>query len=440
ELTQEALATRHIDLQRVLGEDRFAREHRLVPEYIEQFFLRAARLVGLKVERRADGLLQVPSVPHELRQVSQAFKHRYGEPGREYHRLVFDKAIARARNAVFVAPGHPLLEAMIERALAGGQEALRRGAVFADPDGQMDGWLWFFDGEIRDGADRVAGRRLFAVFQPRNGPPQAVNSSILWDLKPVEGPADLPPPAEEEAQAVILQELERYRAELRAERLRAAEIKRKYGQRSLEKLLNESEARLAEYELRRAKGEPLPEAEILNERHRNEELRARLRNLKKEIEEIERETHLTLAAPTVLGVVRVRPLSEAKPPMRPDAEIEAIGMRVAMEHERRQGRVPEDVSAQNLGYDIRSVAADDSVRYIEVKARATTGPVVLTPNEWIMAQRLGDEYWLYVVENAATAPALYAIRNPATRLRPEEVREVVRYVIRDWKGVSEQCA
>jgi hypothetical protein len=38
-----------------------------------------------------------------------------------------------------------------------------------------------------------------------------------------------------------------------------------------------------------------------------------------------------------------------------------------------------------------------------MKARARTGAIVLTPNEWLMAQRLGGEYWLYVVEHAATA-------------------------------------
>jgi hypothetical protein len=73
------------------------------------------------------------------------------------------------------------------------------------------------------------------------------------------------------------------------------------------------------------------------------------------------------------------------------------------------------------------------VRYIEVKARAKTGPLVLTPNEWLMAQRLGADYWLYVVEDAASQPLLHTIQNPAALFTPEEVTEVVRYVIRDWK-------
>ncbi|MGC9025838.1 MAG: DUF3883 domain-containing protein, partial [Chloroflexia bacterium] len=60
-------------------------------------------------------------------------------------------------------------------------------------------------------------------------------------------------------------------------------------------------------------------------------------------------------------------------------------------------------------------------------------PVVLTPNEWLMARRLGEEYWLYVVEHAATEPALYPIQNPAAKLRPEVV-QTVRFVVKQWKA------
>ena len=52
-------------------------------------------------------------------------------------------------------------------------------------------------------------------------------------------------------------------------------------------------------------------------------------------------------------------------------EVERIGMEVAMAYERQAGRLPEDVSAEKVGYDIRSALPDGSeMRYIEVKARA----------------------------------------------------------------------
>ena len=40
----------------------------------------------------------------------------------------------------------------------------------------------------------------------------------------------------------------------------------------------------------------------------------------------------------------------------------------------------------NLGYDIRSEDDQGNVRYIEVKARACTGAITLTANEWFMAR------------------------------------------------------
>ena len=439
----EALATRHIDLSRILGEDRRAREHRLVPEYIEQFFQRSCAFLGVVLEKRRDGLWRVPNVPSEFRHVSHAFKQQYGEVFREYNKLAFDKQIARSQEAVFLAPGHPLLESAIERLLVRCAPDVERGAVFADPDGRMDGWLWFLEGELRDGTNQIAGKSLFTVFQPAAGGDlpaphaqpaglQLANSSILWDLKPVSAQRSVGPgPTEEPVIAFAVDHvLESYRAEILQSRQREAAIKQKYGIRSLDQMILESDAKLIEYETRRANGEPIPDVEIRNEERRKEELLARKQALE---DEIRRETSLLPSAPKILGIARVIPEQATDPAMRSDRDIEAIGMNMAMAYERAQQRVPEDVSSQNLGYDIRSTGAGGVIRYIEVKARAVTGAIVLTPNEWLMARRLGEEYWLYIVENARTQPILHTIKNPATKLAPQEVVEIVRYVIKDWK-------
>jgi len=437
EAVLEGLATRHIDLQRVLGEDRRAREHRLVPEYIERFFERACQFLHIPLERRRDGLWRVPNVPYEIRNVSQDFRHRFGEVFREYSKLAFDKATARRQDAVFMAPGHPLLEAVIERLLTQCAEDVRRGAVFVDPDGRLDGWLFFLEGEVRDGTNQVAGKRIFALYRSASGDIRPINPSVLWDLKPhaKQQEMDSQVPENEIFAYAVEHVLEPYRAELWKERERMATIKRKYGLRSLEQMILESEAKLIEYETRRAKGENLPEVELLNEQRRKEELKTRKQALE---EEIRRETSLLPSPPKILGVARVFPHPAADQSMRSDAEIEAIGMQVALQYEREHGRNPEDVSAYNLGYDIRSTSPLGEVRYIEVKARATTGAIVLTPNEWLMAQRLGNEYWLYIVENAATQPQLCLIQNPAAKLQPEEVVEVVRYMVKNWKEVSNE--
>jgi len=120
--------------------------------------------------------------------------------------------------------------------------------------------------------------------------------------------------------------------------------------------------------------------------------------------------------------------------------IEEIGMRVAMKFEQSQGRNPENVSDQNLGFDIRSKAPDGSFRYIEVKARAMEGEITLTENEWRKARELGNDFWIYIVVNAK-APELYTLQNPAEKLKPKEkvevvCYEVVRHVIENWKDLA----
>jgi hypothetical protein len=112
--------------------------------------------------------------------------------------------------------------------------------------------------------------------------------------------------------------------------------------------------------------------------------------------------------------------------MRRDEAIEAVGMEVTIDYEREHGREPEDVSGENHGFDVRSIRyeADGTfadARYIEVKARARSGAVRISANEWKKARHFGEQFWLYVVTEAGTdSPRLHRIPNPATRFRMDE--------------------
>ena len=109
-------------------------------------------------------------------------------------------------------------------------------------------------------------------------------------------------------------------------------------------------------------------------------------------------------------------------------EIEHIGMEHARRYEEKQGRIVEDVSAENLGFDLRSASPDNKIRCIEVKARADRAFVILTSNEWSVAEQLKDNYFLYVVLNAVTQPELYIIQNPADAINAVEQVDV-RYQV-----------
>ena len=442
EAALEGLATRYIDFSRILGEMRAAKENRLIPEYIEKFFLKASEKLGVKVERRKDGFWRITNVPYELRNISYDFKIRYGDVFKEYGKFSFDKEKAFKGQAEFVAPGHPLLEAVIEKVFEKYGGEVERGAAFIDPSGVMNGFIWFLEGQINDGNGQIAGKRIFALYQDSQNNIKQVSPSILWDLKPA-NPNSLNITNtfignEDAIMAFAIENvLTKYLEEIKRQREHDAEIKRKYGLRSLQELILRSEEKLIEYEIRRIKGMEVPEAVIQTERRKKEDLERKKAELEKRIQA---ETNLLLSPPKIIGVARVIPQPPVEDELKEDLEIEKIGMQIAMNFEISQGRNPEDVSLQNLGFDIKSKAPDGSYRYIEVKARAREGKIALTPNEWLMANRLGDEYWLYIIINVATKPELYTIQNPASKLKPNEEIEIVRYIVNkdDWKHVAKK--
>ncbi|MBN2394097.1 MAG: DEAD/DEAH box helicase family protein, partial [Anaerolineae bacterium] len=238
------LATRHIDYTGVQRETLTAEENRLVPEYVEDYFLRAFRRLGGEVRRReaeasasaADisaTVYQIPRVPYDVRRWDRdtRFKTTYGRLFEEYRRITFDKAYAREHRSVdFVAPGHPLLEAVSETILtdfAGGAETY---AVFGDPEGQREGLFWFVEGTVADGSGSVAGKRVFCLYQGLDGALQTFNPAVLWDYRPLDD-ADLPDALaallqarETVEDAVVTDVLFPYRQEMAERRTHEAEV------------------------------------------------------------------------------------------------------------------------------------------------------------------------------------------------------------------------
>ncbi len=436
----ESLATRYIDYTRIQEMHARAREQRLIPEYTQSFFQKAWERLEGRIQPRRDmrqaGYFIIERVPHPIWEIARqdTFKKRFGVLQRRYPLATFDKALAmRETRAEFISFGHPLFEAVLQWATRDLLPALGQGATFLDPDGQRDGVLLFFEGQITDGTGEVAGKRLFALFTPRDGAAlQAVNPAIIWDLAPAgqPSPADVAPDAlQTRGIAWLLPRLEAYREELAAERERRARIKRKYGLESLRHLILSLDNDLIALQERQMAGDDVGLV-IRNKQQQKETYRRAMAQLE---DQLQRESQLTLSTPRFISALRVQPLTA--PPaavqdeMHSRAEIERIGMEMTMRYEQRQGRRPEDVSAENLGYDVRSTASDGTLRYIEVKARAGVGQVALTQNEWFTAQRMGTDFYLYVVLDAAGPnPQLYIIRDPASTLQPEAYHEV-RYLV-----------
>jgi len=460
-----SLATRHIDYSGILKETLTAEENRLVPEYVEDYFLRVFQRLGGNVEKRGDKTYSVSRVPYDLRRWGEDynFKTAYGTLFREYKRLTFDKKHARYHpETAFIAPGHPLLEAVNQQMLTTIGNGASSGGFFGDPEDLYWGILWFYEGEITDGKGEPAGKRVFCLYQDLNGAVQPVNPAILWDLEPLRK-SEVQTPHWDEIEAklkspnivedyVVTQVLLPYRDEIAQRRAREAHIKEKYGLRSLDYLIQESNQKILDYQTRQSFGEQV-ELPLLNEERKLEELQGRRNELESEIR---LESNLAIGEPNLLGAAVVAPLrlvkaQEEKPdeevhvvgegekPMEHysgysgvstdterKVEIEAVGMDVSMQFEREQGWHPEDVSKDNLGFDIRSICYGDDgsladIRYIEVKARAQSGNVRVSANEWKKARHFGEKYWLYIVtQSNSSSPKLHRIQNPASYFRINE--------------------
>jgi len=427
----ESLVTRYIDYTRIEEMSAHAREHRLSPEYTEAFFKKAFETIGGKCRYREDGFLAIDSVPFDLRKLTgeDTFKRKYGEILRAYSKITFDKEMAfKTPSVEFITFGHPLFEAVLAWVEQNLSDSLMQGAVFEDADGRMDGVVLFYEGEIRDGFGNVAGKRLFAFYVGSDSEiPKPIVPTFIWDL--VECQRDVESIDFEALKKRVMNHLipilDNYKAELAIERNRQTEIKEKYGIASLDHLILKLDGELIQLYDRRERGENV-DLVIYNKEAQKRQYENSLEKLKQSIEQ---EKILTMSMPNLVGAIRVVPKEVDDSDMVSSAEIEEIGMVTAMCYELDEDRIPEDVSAENLGFDIRSTDSSGKKRYIEVKARSNAGAVALTSNEWFKAKRFQDDYFLYVVLNAAAKPELYIIQNPAEQAHAEAKIEVVRYLI-----------
>ena len=427
----ESLATRFIDYTRIKEMAQQAQEYRLIPEYTESFFKEAFTRVEGKFHEGKSGFMVIDSVPFDLRNIAKedTFRKSYGDLVKKYPRVTFDKEIAfRNPDVEFISFGHPLFESLMVWIEKNISDSLLNGANFIDPDGKLDGYILFYEGEVGDGTDKIVGKRLFSFYTNGKDLIKEVSPAIIWDLaqgRNIKNESIDTKSIKEHVLIEIRPTLEEYKKELLQERLRQTQIKQKYGLKSLEYLILKLDGELISLYKRKEFGENVDLA-IRNKEESKEKYIKASEELKVQIQ---REKTLTMSAPHFIGIIRVKSPAHIDKKMVSNKEIELIGMKIAMDYEVKNGRKPEDVSAENLGFDIRSKDKDDKVRYIEVKARAQIGDVALTQNEWFKAKRFEDDYYLYAVVNSALKPKLYIIKNPVENLEVEQKVESVRYII-----------
>jgi len=443
--TLEGLAKRELNLSAVMGKTAEAKERRLVPEVIEDFFVEAAKDSGLKLtnSRNRSRIYRVGHIPRRLLTRGEEQEPRFGRLGKDYEEVVFDKELLKKDPACeWVTPGHPLFEAVRGDIEAEANIALERGAVFFDLHRDLAARLDVFTAAICDGSAHVLNRRIFVLVTELDGTVTVHGPTLFHEIVPAERPVAVPAgdhlPGKDFLQAMLLEKsLNPFLLEVRKERIRETQVVERHVETSLNTILNRENCTLAELVTRSEAGsqEQGLEGRIKQVGNRIDEIHRRLDLRRRDLAQ-QRECAVTDIRH--LGRAWVLPHPDRNTPagaaMRRDEEVERVAIQVATKALEAEGFVVESVESENRGFDLvaRKSHPEDpktaiAVRFVEVKGRSVDGEIALTYNEFKTAERLRQDYWLYVVFHCASAkPSLNILRDPA-RLHWEPIVKIEHY-------------
>jgi len=415
---------------------------------------------GTVVEDRNFPVYHLGRVPSSV--LEAARQARLPVPDKYDTPFVFDKQLVSVASRVKVpeetkllGPGHPLFDAVIEWALRRAGNAFARGVMVIDPNIAAPERIWLVRSSIEDGRReerrRLAHQQVSVVVADHLGLRDTSPANLLNFTTP-EGPLPLPQAPSRTADEVQMwayenlteKQLER----VRRQRQQECDLKRQYLETTFTDLIMDLQYQLNDLQRAQLFGD-----DDVEERQKLEKRIAELKARKAaRLAELEQMLRLTADLPEIITSALVLPAPVAtledqpdsiRPgvPMRRDDEIERIAMDVTMRYERARGWIPYDVSQEGEHYDVRSESPEGEKRYIEVKGRAQSGPIMLTAAEVDKLRQLEERAYLYVVTSCREQrPRLHIIQDPMNRLTPEMLYRQVQYLVdeRDWQRQGEE--
>jgi superfamily II DNA or RNA helicase len=450
------------DVEKVRLQMEEARARRLQPHYISAFFRAAFTGLGGRIGPREADRFEISGVPPALREQRQAggsVLPRYQRVtfGREGIQPDIDGDSSAVIRADLLAPGHPLLDAVVQHTAARCAEAVAAGTILIDRlDPAEDPRVLIALGqEIADGNDppRPVLRRF--EFTELLNPARDADTSAQDDSASTEDPGRFYPPAtarpcgpapyldyeipqESEREAVADLAAEPWLASARhaavswavstllpaslaevSERITTdVERTRRLVRQRLTHEINYWDARQGELFWQQQHGKKIrmrPETAGAKARDLEQRLTARLA-------ELDREEHLQPSPPVAaaaalvvpqgmldrLAGLREMPVDHYAKDTR---EVDERAVAAVLAAERDLGRNPEAMAHNNPGYDIRSRTPDGHWLYLEVKGRiAGAKDFVVTRNEVMLARNTGPRHRLAMVEVSPEGAALDRVR------------------------------
>ena len=411
-----------LDLDEVRARMEKARERRLQPGYIAAFFLSAFERLGGQVRKREKGRYEITRVPTRVIDIARRL-NRWAPVADQYERITFELHLTHPEGqppATLIAPGQPLLHAVIEATIEDLGSALRHGTVLVDRRSQqaeVPALMYTVEQRITNsapGTDTVSHHFDYPILEP--------DGTVTVSAAPPYLDYDAPQPGEAAAIASILNDewvkgnhektvrANSYRSGMqpRMEEIRARleiEVART-GKQVRERLLAEINHWDREYN----RLEDLERAGTIG-RVRAETAHAKARQLEKRLERRRHELALHTKLVAVPGVIRSAALivpshliaaesgQEAPARTRATEEVERRAVEAVLAAERAIGRNPVEMPRNNPGYDIRSTDDEGRIHYIEVKGRIEGADTfAITTNEVTFAQTQGERHRLALVQ------------------------------------------
>jgi superfamily II DNA or RNA helicase len=421
-----------------------AQARRLQPHFISAFFREAFVLLGGRIVERESGRYEITRVPGVL-------KHRDRLIGRgdpvldRYARVTFEKTLVAGQpQAELLAPGHPLLDAVVDVILERFQPLLGQGGVLVDDadEGTDPRLLIYLEHAIRDGRaaksgePRAVSQRLQFIQLKEDGSAADAGPAPYLDFRPTtpdERAAAVPLASapwlagqvEQRAMGYAIANLvPQHLAEVKSRRLSEIDKVEREVRERLNREINYWDSRAA----RLREEERAGKEQRINAQNAEATAQRLADRLQKRQEELARERQITALPPVLKGAALVIPKSLLAPPTTASsgappgfsedsvarAEIERAAMAAVMAAETALGNLPKDVSAEKRGYDIESRDPRlEVLRFIEVKGRhAEAREVIITKNEILASLNAPEAFHLalVLVENGFVHEPVYVQR------------------------------
>jgi len=421
-----------------------AQARRLQPHFISAFFREAFALLGGRISERESGRFEITRVPGVL-------KHRDRLIGRgdpvldRYARVTFDKTLVIGQpQAELVAPGQPLLDAVVDVILERFQPLLGQGSVLVDDadDASDPRLLIYLEHAIRDGRAAKSGearaisQRLQFIQLKEDGSAADAGPAPYLDYRPIRpeektatAPYIVAPwlagQVEQRALGYAIANLvPQHLAEVKQRRLTEIDKVEREVRVRLNREINYWDARAA----RLREEERAGREQRINAQNAEATAQRLADRLQRRQEELARERQITALPPVLKGAALVIPKGLLPASAQPGAakptgfsedpiaraEIERLAMAAVMVAETALGNLPKDVSGEKKGYDIESRdPRSGTLRFIEVKGRHVDGrEVIITKNELLASLNAPESFILALVriDNGFAQEPMYVQR------------------------------